>query len=43
MGSRMATEFGGTVEKLWGSFTKGGDEAALRISYQLERSVESTN
>jgi len=35
MGSRMATEFGGTVEKLWGSFTKGGDEAALRISYQL--------
>jgi tetrahydromethanopterin S-methyltransferase subunit A len=34
-GSRMATEFGGSVEKIWGSFTKGGDENALRVSYQL--------
>ena len=34
-GSRWATEFGGWVETLWGSFTKGGDETALRFSYQL--------
>lgn len=34
-GSRMATELGGSVEKLWGSFTKGGDENALRVSYQM--------
>jgi len=34
-GSRMATELGPTVEKLWGSLTKSGDENALRVSYQL--------
>ena len=34
-GSRLATELGGSVEKIWGSFTKGGDESALRVSYQL--------
>jgi len=34
-GSRMATEFGGSVEKLWGSFTKGGNENSLRVFYQM--------
>jgi len=34
-GSRLASEFGGRVEKLWGSFTKGGDENALRSSWNI--------
>ena len=34
-GSRMATEIGGPVEKLWGSFTKGGNENSLRVFFQM--------
>lgn len=34
-GSRWASELGGPVEKLWGSFTKSGDEDALRVTYQF--------
>lgn len=33
-GSRMASELGGVVEKIWGSFTKTGDENALRVTHQ---------
>ena len=41
-GSRLATELGGAVEKLWGSFTKGGDENALRVSYaEIARCIPS--
>lgn len=34
-GSRLASELGGTVEKLWGSLTKSGDEDSLRVTYQF--------
>ena len=34
-GSRLASEFGGTVEKFWGSLTKSGDEDSLRATYQF--------
>jgi len=34
-GSRMATELGGPVEKLWGMITKNGDENSLRVFYQM--------
>ena len=34
-GSRLATELGGAVEKLWGSLTKAGDESSLRVFYQV--------
>mmetsp|Transcript_41431 Transcript_41431/g.96877 ORF Transcript_41431/g.96877 Transcript_41431/m.96877 type:complete len:518 (-) Transcript_41431:516-2069(-) len=34
-GSRLATELGGPVEKLWGSITKSGDANALRCTYQM--------
>jgi len=33
-GSRMASEWGGFVERLWGKLTKSGDEDSLRITYQ---------
>lgn len=34
--SRVASELGGCVERLWGSFTKSqGDATLLRVSYQL--------
>lgn len=39
-GSRMATEFGGPVEKLWGSFTKGGNENSLRVFYQMAQHLQ---
>jgi len=34
-GSRLATELGGPVERLWGALTKNGDENSLRIFYQM--------
>jgi len=39
-GSRMATELGGAVEKLWGSFTKGGNENSLRVFYQMAQHLQ---
>lgn len=33
--SRMASELGGPVERIWGSLTKSGDENMLRVSYQM--------
>ena len=33
-GSRLASELGGTAEKIWGSITKSGDEDSLRVTYQ---------
>jgi len=39
-GSRMATEIGGPVEKLWGSFTKGGDENSLRVFFQMAQHLQ---
>lgn len=33
-GSRWASEMGGAIEALWGSFTKSGDEDSLRVTYQ---------
>jgi hypothetical protein len=34
--SRVASEWGGCVEKIWGSFTKSqGDATLLRVSYQM--------
>jgi len=34
-GSRLASEIGGPVEKLWGSLMKSGDENAMRSTYQM--------
>jgi len=34
-GSRLASELGGVVEKIWGSLTKSGDATSLRITNQL--------
>jgi len=34
-GSRLASELGGVVEKIWGSLTKSGDASSLRCTYQL--------
>jgi hypothetical protein len=34
-GSRMASEWGGIVERLWGNLTKAGDEDSLRVTYQM--------
>jgi len=39
-GSRMATEFGGVAEKIWGSFTKGGNENSLRVFYQMAQHLQ---
>ena len=36
---RLATEIGGPVERLWGSFTKSGDENALRVTYQMAETL----
>jgi hypothetical protein len=33
--SRLATEMGGSVERLWGALTRGADENMLRASYQF--------
>lgn len=33
--SRMASEMGGTVERMWGAMTKSGDENMLRATYQM--------
>jgi len=32
--SRIASELGGLVEKLWGGMTESGDEDSLRVTYQ---------
>jgi hypothetical protein len=34
-GSRLASEIGGPIEKLWGSLMKSGDENMLRTTYQV--------
>ena len=34
-GSRLASELGGVVEKIWGALTKSGDANSLRSTYQL--------
>eukprot|EP00584_Thalassiosira_punctigera_P025531 CAMPEP_0172551206 /NCGR_PEP_ID=MMETSP1067-20121228/36684_1 /TAXON_ID=265564 ORGANISM="Thalassiosira punctigera, Strain Tpunct2005C2" /NCGR_SAMPLE_ID=MMETSP1067 /ASSEMBLY_ACC=CAM_ASM_000444 /LENGTH=518 /DNA_ID=CAMNT_0013338961 /DNA_START=30 /DNA_END=1586 /DNA_ORIENTATION=- len=38
-GSRLASEMGGQVEKIWGSFTKAGDETSLRLTYQFSEQI----
>lgn len=35
MGSRLASELGGAVERAWGRLTKSGDADALRVTYQM--------
>lgn len=35
MGSRLASELGGAVERMWGGLTKSGDADALRVTYQM--------
>lgn len=40
-GSRIATEMGGIVEKLWGNMSaKQGDENSLRIFYQMAEQIK---
>jgi len=39
-GSRLATEIGGPVEKLWGAITKSGDANALRATYQMAEHIK---
>jgi hypothetical protein len=34
-GSRLASELGGAVERMWGALTKSGDADALRVTYQM--------
>jgi hypothetical protein len=34
-GSRLASEWGGVVERCWGNLTKAGDEDSLRVTYQM--------
>mmetsp|Transcript_10267 Transcript_10267/g.15069 ORF Transcript_10267/g.15069 Transcript_10267/m.15069 type:complete len:554 (+) Transcript_10267:81-1742(+) len=39
-GSRLASELGGTVEKIWGNLTLSGDADALRSTYQMAEAVK---
>ena len=42
-GSRIATEMGGVVERLWGNMSaKQGDENSLRIFYAMAEQVALT-